>query len=95
MGKANSHLSTKDLELLLEGAEFLLTGPGGLAAEDELGLELPAGGDLPLLGDLGVDERVVVLKVGTETLGLESGPESELEHGIGVTGPASESVIEQ
>lgn len=71
-------LGAVDLEDLGDGLGLLGAGLAGATAEDELGIELPGGGDLPGLGDLGVDEGVVVLEVGTETLGLESGPDGEL-----------------
>ncbi|KUI71595.1 hypothetical protein VM1G_11752 [Cytospora mali] len=74
------------LELALDGGEGLLASLAGLAAEDELGAELPALGDVPLGDDLGVDQGVVVLEVGTETLGLEGGPDGELQHGVGDLG---------
>lgn len=77
-------LSTEDLEAVLDGELVLGAGLAGAAAEDELGVELPVVGDAPFAGDLGVDQRVVVLKVSTETLGGESGPDRELDHGVGL-----------
>lgn len=74
-------LSTKDLDAILEGSELLGASLAGLATEDELGVELPAGGELPGLGDLLVDQGAVVLEVGTKTLSLEGRPEDELLHG--------------
>ena len=71
-------LGAVDLEDLTDGLGLLGAGLASAAAKDELGVELPGGGDLPGLGDLGVDQGVIVLEVGTETLGLESGPDGEL-----------------
>lgn len=72
-----SHLGPKRLENLLVG--LLLNGRrvARLAAEHELRVELPRRGDTPRLGDLGVDEGVVVLEVGAGTFGGEGGPQVE------------------
>ena len=89
--RKDRRLSTVGLEQLLNRLESLVTGLAGPATKDELGAELPVGGDLPLLGDLGINDGVVVLEVGTETLGLESNPDGELEHGVALGGPDGES----
>lgn len=85
-------LSTEDLVALLDGLEFLGTGLAAAATEDELGVELPVLGDAPLASDLGVDEGVVVLEVGANTLGVKGGPDDVLGHGIGLLGPDGELV---
>lgn len=59
---------------------------------NQLSLELPISRDSPVLADLLINQWVVVLEVGTETLGLESSPGSELVHGVGLVGPARELV---
>lgn len=90
--KANSFLSAKDLDTLINALEGLLTSLTVPVAKDELGVELPGDRDLPGFGNLLVDDRVVVLEVGTETLGLEGGPEEELLDGVGLVGPDGEAV---
>lgn len=90
-----AHLSAEDLEALLDGLEVLGASIAGLAAEDELGVELPAVGDAPLAGDLGVDERVVVLQVGAEALGRQGRPDYVLEHGVRLQRPDGELVAVQ
>jgi hypothetical protein len=72
--------------------EGLVAGAGGGRAEDQLGIEFPVLGHVPLLGDLGVDERVVVLQVAAQALGLERRPHGELVHGVGLHGPDGELV---
>lgn len=64
-----------DLDALTDGLLRLLTSLTGRAAEDQLGDEVPLSRDVPLLSDLGVDERVIVLQVGTEAEGLKADPD--------------------
>lgn len=45
-----------------------------------------------MLRNLLVDDRVVMLQIGAETLGLERDPESELVHAAGLLGPGAEMV---
>lgn len=85
-------LSAEALVLLLKGQEVFGTGLARLATKDQLGSELPVGRDTPLGGDALVDQWVVVLEVGAQTLGLESGPDGELQHGVRVGGPGGEAV---
>lgn len=68
--------------------------PGALlqTAKDELRLEGPLQGDAPDLAGLLVGQRVVVLQVGAEAFGFESGPGGELVHGGGVLAPVGELV---
>lgn len=68
-------LGPERLEHLLVGLLVLGLRVAGLAAEHELRVELPRRGDPPRLGDLGVDERVVVLEVGAGALDRERCPE--------------------
>lgn len=68
-------LGTKDLDALLNRLESLFGCRRLNGAKDKLGLELPLGGDIKGLGQTGVDQRVVVLKVGTEAKGFQTGPD--------------------
>lgn len=54
-------LLAKNLNPFLNRLLRLLAGRGLGATEDELRDETPVSGDVPLLGDGGVDEGVVVL----------------------------------
>lgn len=85
-------LRTKALELLVHGQEVLGSGLASLSTKNQLGLQLPVGGDLPLGGDAVVDERVVVLEVGAQALGLERGPDSVLQHGVRMGRPEGEAI---
>lgn len=64
-----------DEESLLDRLLGLLASGALGLAEDELGLEGPGLGDLPLLADLLVDEGVVVLEVGAEAFLFEGSPD--------------------
>ena len=86
-------LGTKDLDLLLDGLELLGTRLAGTATDDELRAELPASGDAPSLGNLLVNEGVVMLEVGAETLELERGPDGVLQHSAALGGPGREVVL--
>lgn len=68
-------LLAKYLDTLLNRLLHLLARSSLGATEDELGDETPLGGDIPLFGDGGVDEGVVVLQVGAETEGFEACPD--------------------
>lgn len=61
-----------------------------VAAEDELGLELPLEVNVPLVLGALVDDGVVVLQVGAAALGLERAPHHVLVHGRGVLAPLGE-----
>lgn len=78
--------------LTLNWLELLWSVLANWSADDKLGLEDPGLWDLPVLDQLGVNERVVVLEVASETLSLEGGPGSKLVHGVGLGGPAREAV---
>lgn len=58
-----------------------------------MGIELPVRGDVPSLGNLLVDDGIVVLEVGAETLSLQSCPNSKLSHAIRLRCPAVELVL--
>lgn len=68
-------LFAEDLVAVLNRSEGLLTGLGVGSTEDQLGIQLPWGGDVPGLGDLLIDKGAVVLKVGTEALRLKGSPD--------------------
>lgn len=80
---------------LLERLGRLLARVALASAEDQLRLELPVAGDLPLLLDAGVRDRVVVLQVGAEALLLQGNPQRQLVHGRGVLAPLRELVGEK
>lgn len=61
-------------------------------AEDQLGAQRPASWQVPGLAHALVDERVVVLQVAAEALGLEGGPGGDLVRAVGVAGPEWEAV---
>lgn len=71
------HLFAEDLEAALQRSELLLSRLGGVLGntEDKLGIKLPGSRNAPGLGNLGINQRSVVLEVGTEALGLESKPD--------------------
>ena len=79
-----------DLQAVDQRGELLLTGRRGDAAEDQLGTQLPAGRDLPGLGNGLVDDRVVMLQAGADAETGQNGPNDVLVHGIGVLGPDRE-----
>ena len=85
-------LSAENLDTLLDRNVLLGGGLALLSTEDELSVESPCGGDLPGLSNLGIDQRVVVLEVGTETFSLESSPEEVLLDSSRLNGPRLESV---
>jgi hypothetical protein len=74
-GKKARLLLAKDLDTFLNRFLRLLAGSSLGATEDELGNQMPFGGDVPVLGDGGVDEGVVVLEVCAEAEGFEAGPD--------------------
>lgn len=78
--------------LTLDWLELLLASRSRWGTNNELCLELPALGDLPLSCDLLVDQWVVVLEVCAETLSLEGGPDGELMHAARLGGPLWEAV---
>jgi hypothetical protein len=86
------NLSTVNLESLLNWLESLLAGLGNWGTNDQLGLQLPGLWNAPDALDLGIDQWVVVLEVGTETLGLEGSPDGVLVHAVGLGSPDWESV---
>lgn len=65
------------LEAVLDRSEGLVERTTGRGTKDQLGVELPAGRDVPLLLNLLVNQGAVVLEVGTQAFGGESGPDCE------------------
>ena len=86
------HLSTVGLESLLDINECLVSRSARWCSENELGVELPIQRNVPLLSDLGVDKRVVMLQVCSQSFGLEGSPDGVLVHSIRLCGPAWETV---
>lgn len=84
--------SAVGLEDGVDGQEVLGAGLGGAPADDELGVELPAERDAPLGRHALVDQRVVVLQVGPQALGLERRPHRELQHAVRLARPDRELV---
>lgn len=76
MNELKSHLFAEDLEAALKGSELLLRRLRGVLGntKDQLGIQLPGSGDVPGLSNLSINERGVVLEVGTEALRLKSEP---------------------
>lgn len=70
--------------------ELLLASLAIAATKDQLAPELPVKRDAPLLCCTLVDDRVVVLEVGTEAFGFKRNPESVLVHGVAVLRPVAE-----
>jgi hypothetical protein len=64
----------ENLEAVLDRSKGLLARLRGRGTEDQLGVQLPGSRDVPGLGDLLINQRAVVLQVGTETLGLKGNP---------------------
>ena len=90
--RPNSVLSAVDLEPITQLAERLVASWAGRGAEDKLGVELPGLGHAPGLLDASIDQRVVVLQVGTQALGHQGGPGDVLGHAVGVDSPDGELV---
>jgi hypothetical protein len=72
--------------------ELLLTRLTGTSTEDQLAPKLPAERNIPVLGRLLVDDRIVVLEIGAKALCLEGDPQGVLVHGVGVLRPVTEMV---
>lgn len=70
-----SLLLSKNLHPLLNRFLRLLTGSNLGAPEDKLCNQPPLGWEVPLFGDRGVDERVVVLQVCAEAEGFKGCPD--------------------
>lgn len=74
----NHLLSTENLNTLLNRLELLFVCRRLDRSKDELGLEVPLAGNVEGLCQAGVDQRVVVLKVGAKAEGLETSPDYEM-----------------
>jgi hypothetical protein len=72
--------------------ELLLAGLTSTATKDQLTPQLPAKGDVPVLGSLLVDDGVIMLQIGAEALGLKGNPQRILMHGVGVLRPVAKVV---
>lgn len=86
-------LGTINLESLASNILVrLLAGRRHWGTNNQLGLEFPSLRHIPCRLDLLVNERVVMLEAGAKTLGLESGPGSDLVGAAGLRGPLWEAV---
>lgn len=72
--------------------ELLLAWLACTSTKHQLAPKLPLKRDAPVLCRLLVNDRVVVLQVCAETLGLERNPQRVLVHSISVLGPVAEVV---
>lgn len=90
----SSHINsnTKNLKPLLDRLEGLLPGLALLLPKHQLRIQLPVLVDAPRRLHLLVDERVVVLQVGAEALGLQRRPHGQLRHAVALHGPGREAV---
>lgn len=68
----------ENLDPFLDGFLGLLTSLGLGATEDQLSDQPPFGRQAPLLSDLGIDQRVVVLQVGAKANRFKSSPDCVL-----------------
>ena len=87
---SSRYLRTKNLESVTQLVELLLPRLTSWGTEDHLCIELPGLGDVPGLLDVGIDQGIIVLEVGTESLCLQGGPGDVLGHAVGVDGPDGE-----
>ena len=72
--KSSLVLGTMDSDALVDRLECLLAWLTSGFAKDELGLEAPLGVDVVCGSNLLIDQRVVMLQVGTKSLGFKCGP---------------------
>jgi len=70
-------LFAENLEAILNRSESLLARLRSRSTKDQLSIQLPRSREVPGLSDLLIDQRAVVLQVGTETLGLKGDPDCE------------------
>ena len=89
---SSRYLRTKNLESVTQLVELLLPRLTSWGTEDHLCIELPGLGDVPGLLDVGIDQGIIVLEVGTESLCLQGGPGDVLGHAVGVDGPYGEPI---
>jgi hypothetical protein len=69
--------------------ELLLPGLASASTKHQLAAQFVRERYVPMLRRLLVDDGVVVLEVGAETLGLERDPQSILVHCVGLIGPVT------
>lgn len=72
--KTNLILGTMDKDALVNGLECFLAGLTNGFTKDELSLETPLEIDVEGGSNLLVDQRIIMLQVGTESLGFQGGP---------------------
>lgn len=80
-GKSSTHdegrslLLAEDLDAFLNRLLGFFASCNFGAAEDQLRNQTPFAGEVPLLGNLLINKRVVVLQVGTKAEGLKTSPD--------------------
>lgn len=90
---SSARSSAEDLDRILPSSHILRLRelrdllPLRQPTEDELRGQDPILAQAPLANDLIIDESIVMLQIGTQTLSLEGEPEQVLVHGIGVLAP--------
>ena len=72
--------------------ERLLPRLSSRRANNHLRAQLPVLAHIPLLLNLLVDQRVVMLEVGAQAFGLKGCPDGVLVHAVGLCGPDGELV---
>lgn len=85
-------LSAKGLDELVDRQLLLGLGILSTSTKDKLSIQGPRLGELPSLSNLIVDEGVVVLQVGTQTISLEGSPDQALVHASRLRGPVGEFI---
>jgi hypothetical protein len=81
-----------DKPLTLDRLVGLLSRPLGYITNDHLGPQSPLRRDTPRILDLGIDQGVVMLQIGTDAFERESRPDGVLVHGGRFLRPAGELV---
>ncbi len=85
--------SLKVLNPLLDRLEGLLSRLPSRLAKHQLALQVPSLRNTVLGLQTGINKRIVMLKVDTHSLSLESGPQHILMHAIGLVRPLWEFVL--
>lgn len=72
--KTNLILGTMDKDALVDGLECFLAWLSNGFAKDELSLEAPLEINVEGGSNLLINQRIIMLQVGTESLGFQCGP---------------------
>lgn len=75
-------LHPKRLVSFLQAHKFFFWRNTSLASKDHLSVQLPSRRDLPLVHDVCINNRVVVLQANTQALCVEREPDGVLNHGV-------------